>query len=123
MTLKILQMFIYFIKEAIFSNKEESDFRNPRFNPRKYVLLTTLVGLLITNYILYFTAHKVHRDNMKLKKDNSTLVEIRKNLTSCDKDIEKYRTELIDANTYIMEKQLTIDKLRQKCGKFCEDIR
>lgn len=122
MILKILQMFVYFIKEVLFERKEEADFKHPNFNPRKYVFVILLVGMFTSNYYLFYGKYEEDKVNKFLREDNKNVVELRDEITKLKLQIENDELKRAELNNYILKKQLLIEKLKTICGKNCDGI-
>lgn len=122
MPFKVLQFFIFFIKEVLFERKEEADFKNPNFNPRKYIFLILLVSMLVSNYFLYVIKYEDEKELKLLKEDNKKVIELRENIEDIlvlKADAEAKNAEL---KSYIVEKQILIEKLKDLCGKKCDNV-
>lgn len=122
MPFKILQLFIYFIKEVLFERKEEADFNHPNFNPRKYIFLILLTSMLVSNYFLYITKFEEEKELRFLREDNKKVIELRENIENLKIEKSDQEEKFIELKNYIIEKQILIDKLKDLCGKKCDSV-
>lgn len=64
--LKILTIFIYFIKELIFDSKDEYDFKSSKFNTRKFIVFIFIVTSVIANVFISYKVIKIAKHNVEL---------------------------------------------------------
>ena len=67
--LKLLSIFSYFFKELIFESKEEYDFKSSKFNMRKFLIFTLVLGSFFLNIFLINRVYHLAVLNSNLKKE------------------------------------------------------
>jgi hypothetical protein len=64
--LKILTIFIYFVRELIFDSKEEYDFKSSKFNTRKFTVFVFVILSLSFNIFISYKVIKIAKHNVEL---------------------------------------------------------
>jgi hypothetical protein len=89
--LKILTIFIYFIRELIFDSKDEYDFKSSKFNTRKFTVFIFVIASLAANVFISYKVIKIAKHNVELM---ATMVELKKQITILNN--EKQSCTVID---------------------------
>ena len=85
---KFISLIIYFVKEVMFDNKEESNIMSKQFKPMRFVLFVAMIAVFVLSMFTVGRAVNLAIENNQLRK---TLKECKKQLKdSSDSDkIEK----------------------------------
>ena len=62
----MIKLVTYFVKEIVFDNKEEGDFRSSKFNPRKFILFMFSVACLLITPVIMMRAVEIAKENREL---------------------------------------------------------
>lgn len=64
--LKILTIFIYFIRELIFDSKDEYNFKSSKFNTRKFIIFVFIITSVASNIFISYKVIKIAKHNVEL---------------------------------------------------------
>lgn len=65
--LKLISIFMYFIRELVFDRKNEYNFKSSEFNARKFVVFSMIIASITLNGYLFFKILTLANHNVELK--------------------------------------------------------
>lgn len=66
MLLKALKIFYYVLRELVFDNKEEYDFKSLKFNTRKFIVTIMMMLSILLNVWLFYRFYSLATTHMEL---------------------------------------------------------
>lgn len=69
---KVFTLLLYFLKEVIFDNKDEYNFKSSKFNVRKFIILMLVVFSLLAAFTMTSRTYALAKTNIELNKKLTT---------------------------------------------------
>lgn len=68
MFLKAVKVLFYVLRELVFDNKEEYDYRCTKFNTRKFIVTSVMMLSIIMNVLTFTAIYKMGLENARYRK-------------------------------------------------------
>lgn len=86
MFLKAVKVLFYVLRELVFDNKEEYDYRSTKFNTRKFIATSVMMLSIIMNVFTFTAIYKMGLENARYRKYCSPKTELAKKPPSAPSD-------------------------------------
>lgn len=95
---RLISMFIYFLREIIYDAQTEGEFKSSKFNTRKFILLVATATIFLMSGFIGYRAYVLNADNKALRKKIADLPKVCKIQASNSSDSAKAKKDTDDRN-------------------------